>query len=65
MKAYTFEGEMGTKIVEHEIPSELQADAEMYRAELVERVVEHDDALMEAYLGGELPTQRTNQGYPP
>jgi elongation factor G len=56
MKAYTFEGEMGTTIVEHEIPSELQSDAEMYRAELVERVVEHDDALMEAYLGGEVPT---------
>ncbi len=56
MKAYTFEGEMGTKIIEQEIPSELQADAELYRAELIERVVEHDDALMEAYLGGELPT---------
>ncbi len=56
MKAYTFEGEMGTKITEHEIPSELTDDAEMYRAELIERVVEHDDALMEAYLGGELPT---------
>lgn len=56
MKAYTFEGEMGTTIVEHEIPAELKDDAEMYRAELVERVVEHDDALMEAYLGGEQPT---------
>ncbi len=56
MKAYTFEGEMGTTIVEHEIPSELQADADKYRAELIERVVEHDDALMEAYLAGELPT---------
>jgi elongation factor G len=56
MKAYTFEGEMGTTIVEHEIPAELKDDAEMYRAELIERVVEHDDALMEAYLGGEMPT---------
>ncbi len=56
MKAYTFEGEMGTSIIEHEIPAELKDDAEMYRAELIERVVEHDDALMEAYLGGELPT---------
>lgn len=56
MKAFTFEGEMGTLIVEHEIPEELKADAETYRAELIERVVEHDDALMEAYLGGELPT---------
>ncbi len=56
MKAFTFEGEMGTTIVEHEIPSELKDDADMYRAELIERVVEHDDVLMEAYLGGELPT---------
>jgi elongation factor G len=56
MKAYTFEGEMGTTIVEHDIPAELKDDAEMYRAELIERVVEHDDALMEAYLGGEVPT---------
>lgn len=56
MKAYTFEGEMGTTIVEHEIPAELKDDAEMYRGELIERVVEHDDALMEAYLGGQEPT---------
>ncbi len=56
MKAYTFEGEMGTTIVEHEVPEELKADAEMYRAELIERVVEHDDALMEAYLAGTEPT---------
>lgn len=56
MKAYTFEGEMGVVIVEHEIPDDMKDDAEMYRAELVERVVEHDDTLMEAYLGGTLPT---------
>ncbi len=56
MKAYTFEGEMGTTIVEHEIPAELKEEAEMYRAELVERVVEHDDVLMEAFLAGEEPT---------
>ncbi len=56
MKAYTFEGNMGTDIKEQEIPEELKADAEKYHAELIERVVEHDDALMEAYLGGEMPT---------
>ncbi len=56
MKAFTFEGEMGTTIVEHEIPAELVADAEAARAELIERVVEHDDALMEAYLAGTEPT---------
>ena len=56
MKAFVFEGEMGMTVREVEIPSELQADAELYRAEMIERVVEHDDVLMEAYLGGELPT---------
>ena len=56
MKAYVFEGEMGMDVREVEIPAELVADAELYRAELVERVVEHDDALMEAFLGGVEPT---------
>jgi elongation factor G len=56
MKAFVFEGEMGTTVREVEIPDELKADADTYRAELIERVVEHDDVLMEAYLGGELPT---------
>jgi elongation factor G len=56
MKAFVFEGEMGTTVRQVEIPDELKADAEKYRAELVERVVEHDDVLMEAYLAGTLPT---------
>ena len=56
MKAFVFEGEMGTTVRAVDIPEELQADAEKYRAELIERVVEHDDVLMEAYLAGTLPT---------
>ena len=56
MKAFVFEGEMGMTVREVEIPNELQADAEKYRAELIERVVEHDDTLMEAFLEGNLPT---------
>tara|TARA_B100002051_G_scaffold276170_3_gene322923 strand:+ start:8725 stop:10887 length:2163 start_codon:yes stop_codon:yes gene_type:complete len=56
MKAYYFEGEMGMEVKEDEIPEEFKAEAETRRAELIERVVEHDDALMEAYLGGEEPT---------
>jgi len=56
MKAYVFEAEMGMVVKEVEIPAELQADAEKYRAELIERVVEHDDTLMEAFLEGNLPT---------
>ncbi len=55
MKAYRFGGEMGTEVTEEDIPSELQAEAEKWRGVLIEKVVEHDDALMEAYLGGEEP----------
>ena len=56
MKAYTFEGEMGMKVVEHEIPEELKATAEKYHAELVERIVEHDEAQMASYLEGVEPS---------
>lgn len=52
MKAYKFEGEMGNQVIECEIPAELLEDAKKYRAELVEKIVEHDDALMEAFLEG-------------
>ncbi len=52
MKAYRFEGEMGNKVTEVEIPAELLEDAKKYRAILVEKVVEFDDALMAAYLEG-------------
>ncbi len=52
MKAFYFEGEMGNKIIEKDIPEELLADAKKYRAEMIEKVVEHDDAAMSAYLEG-------------
>jgi elongation factor G len=56
MKSYTFAGEMGMLVTEGEIPAEFLEEAKKRRGELIERVVEHDDALMEAYLGGEEPT---------
>ena len=56
MKAYKFEGNMGMDVIEMEIPEDMQAEAEKYRGELIERVVEFDDELMEAYLGGEEPS---------
>lgn len=52
MKAYRFEGNMGDKVLEEEIPAELLEDAKKYRNELVEKIVEHDDSLMTAYLEG-------------
>jgi elongation factor G len=52
MKAYHFEGEMGGTVVEKEIPADLVADATKYRAQLVEKIVEFDDVMMNQYLEG-------------
>ncbi|MBI2409833.1 elongation factor G [Candidatus Kaiserbacteria bacterium] len=56
MKAFTFGGNMGEDVIEGEIPSDLLEDAKKYRAELVERIVEQDDAAMSAYLEGNEPS---------
>jgi elongation factor G len=56
MKAYRFGGTMGMDVTEEEIPADMQEAAEKWRAEMIEQVVAHDDALMELYLGGEEPT---------
>ncbi|MBI5401424.1 elongation factor G [Candidatus Wolfebacteria bacterium] len=53
MKAYGFEGEHGEKLIEIEIPAHLKTDAEKRKAELVEKVSEQDEVLMEKYLNGE------------
>jgi len=59
MKGYNFEGAMGEKVVEIEIPKELQADAEKYRGELIERIVENDEELMNSYLeGNDIPLEK-------
>ncbi len=55
MKAYKFEGEMGSVVVEEEIPENLKAEADKYHAQLVEKIVENDEALMTAYLDGKEP----------
>ena len=44
---------MGAKYEVQEIPADLQAKAEEYRALLLETVAETDDALLEKYFGGE------------
>ncbi|MCA9366249.1 elongation factor G [Candidatus Kaiserbacteria bacterium] len=56
MKAYRFGGEMGMQVTEEEIPENLKAEADKWRAELIEKVVEHDDVLMEAFLEGNEPS---------
>ncbi|MBI4068354.1 elongation factor G [Candidatus Kaiserbacteria bacterium] len=55
MKAVRFEGEMGRDIIMGEVPANLKTDAEKYRAELIEAIVEHDEAMMTAYLEGKEP----------
>lgn len=59
MKAYYFEGEMGGNVIEKEIPENLKADAEKYHAELIEKIVEQDDVIMNDYLEGKIPDQAT------
>jgi len=54
MKAYHFEGEMGMDVKEFEIPEKFRADAEKWRAQMIERIAETDDSLMTAYLEGKV-----------
>ena len=53
MKAIKFEGEKGEKMTEEEIPAEMEANAKKYRRQLIEKIVEQDNILMEKYLSGE------------
>jgi len=55
-KAYTFTGNMGEEVIEGEVPEQYKADMEKYRAEFVERIVEHDEAMMNAFFEGNEPT---------
>ncbi|MEW6407409.1 MAG: elongation factor G [Patescibacteria group bacterium] len=53
MKAIYFEGEMGERVVEKEIPPEFVQESEKMREKMVEKIVENNDKLMEKYLAGE------------
>ncbi len=52
MKAYYFEGKMGEKVVEKEIPTEVKEKAQEWREKMVERISETDEKLTEQYLEG-------------
>ena len=53
MKAYTFTGDMGIEVNASDIPEEYKADAEKYREEFIEKIVENNEELMDKVLGGE------------
>lgn len=52
-KAYEFRGNLGSEIVEIEIPEDMKEKVEKYRVALVEKVAEADDELIEKFLNGE------------
>jgi elongation factor G len=54
MKALIWKGEeLGAAWDEVEIPADMKDEAEKYHANMVEKIVEFDDKLMERYLNGE------------
>jgi elongation factor G len=53
MKGYLFEGEKGKDIKEIDIPDNLIEQAKVFHAELIEKIVEHDEEAMNAYLDGQ------------
>jgi elongation factor G len=55
MRALTWRGdvEMGAKYEVEDIPADLKAKADEYRAQLIEAVAETSEELMEKYFGGE------------
>ena len=60
MKALKWRDEtLGAEFDVVDIPADLLADAQEYRAKLVEQAVEQDDDALEAYLGGEEPDEET------
>ncbi|HEY5600684.1 MAG TPA: elongation factor G [Patescibacteria group bacterium] len=48
----------GMKFNEVEVPSDMHDDVEKYRNELIEKISETNDKLLEKYLGGEEPTMK-------
>jgi elongation factor G len=57
-KSYRFEGDMGNKIVEGDVPENMKDEVEKYRSELIERIVENDEAQMNDFLEGkEIPLE--------
>jgi elongation factor G len=58
MKAITYKDEtMGADYIVSEIPADMMAEAKIYREKLIEKVSEHDDKLLEKYLGGQEITE--------
>ncbi|ACC98973.1 Translation elongation factor [Elusimicrobium minutum Pei191] len=54
MKALIWEGDQnGAKFNEHEIPADVKDICEKLRTEMIEKIADFDESVMERYLGGE------------
>jgi len=53
MKAFKFVGEHGEEIISEEISADKLAWAQKFRHDLVEKIIEQDDGLMQRYLEGQ------------
>ena len=53
MRAFIHKDDLGKEIEETDIPADMVADAEKYRASMIESVAEQDEELMMKYLEGE------------
>jgi len=52
-KSYVYMDDLGKDIVEGDVPEDMKELVEKYRAELVEKIAENDESLMNRYLAGE------------
>ena len=57
MKAFVHMDDLGKVIEEREIPAEMMADAEKFRAQMIEAAADQDEELMMKYLEGEEITE--------
>lgn len=57
MRAKIYNNDLGTDIEDTEIPEDIKAQADEFRAKLIEAVAETDEALIEKYLEGEELTE--------
>ena len=56
MKAEIYKDDLGNVMEQTDIPADMQEEAELWRANLIESVAEADDEIMEKFLEGEEPT---------
>ncbi len=61
--AYVYKDDEGKETEKVDIPADMQDSVEKWRLELIEKIAEHDDTLMELFLEGKDPTaEQINTG---